>query len=257
MKTFNSLALLTWALGCTVLHADVLELKDGTILNGKYAGGTTTSVRFEDSTGLQVIETSKIVALTFTAPATAAAVSPAPVPVTTTAPATPATAAAQPTSVTLPANTTLLVRMVDTVTSQSPAGTKFATKLETDVAAPGGVALKAGTVVYGKVHSSTQAKRATGKSTLDLRLVEVVVNSQAVPITSSGFQEAGASSLKKVAKGAAAGAVIGEAADDDAGKGAAIGASASLLKKGEGVSVPTGALLEFTLSKPVTIQVAP
>ncbi|MCZ7640801.1 MAG: hypothetical protein M5U12_34950 [Verrucomicrobia bacterium] len=46
--------------------ADVLELKDGKTLNGKYAGGTASTVRFETSEGVQVPETSQILALTFT-----------------------------------------------------------------------------------------------------------------------------------------------------------------------------------------------
>jgi len=40
--------------------ADILELQNGIILAGKYAGGTTTTLRFETGTGRQVIETSYI-----------------------------------------------------------------------------------------------------------------------------------------------------------------------------------------------------
>jgi len=233
---------------CVPAHADVLELKNGTVLNGKYVGGTAVTVRFESSAGTQVLETSQIVALTFTTPAGAAA--------TTAQPAV-APAAAPAKSVTLPAGTMLLVRMMDSISSKNPAGTKFTTKLEYDVTSGGVVAVKGGTVIYGQVQSSTQARRAVGKSTLDLRLAQIVVGGQPVPITSSGFQEAGEASIKKAARGAAAGAAIGAIADDAAGKGAAIGATASLLKKGETVTVPPGALLEFTLSQPVTIQLAP
>ena len=46
--------------------ADVLELKNGTILNGKYMGGTAATLRFEALSSIQVIETSRIIALTFT-----------------------------------------------------------------------------------------------------------------------------------------------------------------------------------------------
>jgi hypothetical protein len=41
---------------------------------------------------------------------------------------------------------------------------------------------------------------------------------------------------------------------DGAGKGAAIGATASLLKKGQTVTIPPGRLLEFTLTQPVTVR---
>jgi hypothetical protein len=251
--SFIPTALLALALGGTAVHGDVLELKNGQVLNGKYTGGTAGTVRFETSGGLQVIETSQIVALTFTTPATTSATPAAAAP--TAAPAgTPATPpAAAPKTVTLPAGTTLLVRMMDSISSKNPAGTKFTTKLEYDLAVGGAVAIKGGTVIYGKVQSSTQAKRARGKSTLDLRLAEAVVNGQPVPLVTSGFQEAGEASIKKAAKGAAVGAAIGAIADDEAGKGAAIGATASLLKKGETVTVPPGTLIEFTLTQPVSI----
>jgi hypothetical protein len=73
-----------------------------------------------------------------------------------------------------------------------------------------------------------------------------------VPIVTSGFQEAGQASIAKAAKGAAFGAAVGAIAGD-AGKGAAIGATASLLKKGQTITIPPGALLEFTLTQPVTV----
>ncbi|MGN6642678.1 MAG: hypothetical protein ACTHKU_06725, partial [Verrucomicrobiota bacterium] len=160
-------------------------------------------------------------------------------------------------AVTLPAGTTLLVRMVDTVSSKDSPGTKFTTRLEYDVTAGGAVAVKGGTTIYGQVQSSSQARRAIGKSTLDLRLSQIVVAGQPVPITTSGFQEAGPESIRKAARGAAAGGAIGAIAGGEAGKGAAIGATASLLRKGETVTVPPNTLLEFTLTQPVTIPRAP
>ena len=115
------------------------------------------------------------------------------------------------------------------------------------------MAVKAGTVIYGKVQSSSQAGRAFGRSTLDVRLAQMVPSGSPVPIATSGYAEAGKASIAKAAKGAAAGAAIGAIAGD-AGKGAAIGATASLLKKGQTVTIPPGALLEFTLTQPVTVR---
>ena len=248
MKIIVKLLLTTALLGLGVsTHADVLELKNGSVLNGKYVGGTAGADRFETSAGLQVIETAQAVALTFTTAAGApgATAAPAPAP------------AAAPSSATLPAGTMLLVRMMDSVSSSSSAGTKFTTKLEYDLVVGTTVAVKAGTVIYGQVQSSTQARRATGKSTLDIRLAQMVPAGSPVPISTSGFQQAGEASIKKAAKGAAAGAAVGAIADggEGAGKGAAIGASASLLKKGQSITIPPGTLLEFTLSQPVTVPV--
>ena len=71
------------ALGASA-RADILELKNGSVLNGKYSGGTAGTVRFDAGAGMQVIETSQVIALTFTTPAAAsaapAAYAPAPAP---------------------------------------------------------------------------------------------------------------------------------------------------------------------------------
>lgn len=224
-------------------HADILELKNGNVLDGKYVGGTAGTVRFDAGTGMQVIETAQIIALTFTTSASASAsptAAPAPV------------AVAVPSSVTLPYGTTLLVRMMDSVSSKNKAGANFTTRLEYDLVVNGVKVVPAGTVIYGRVQSSTQARRAFGKSTLDIRLSQMVPNGSPISIATSSYEEAGEASIRKAARGAAAGAAVGAIAGD-AGKGAAIGATASLLKKGQTITIPPGALLEFTLSQPVTV----
>lgn len=225
-------------------RADVLELKGGRVLNGKYVGGTAGSVRFETGDGVQVFETANLIALTFTAPPAAPAAA-------TAAPAPSASAADA--SVTVPAGTRLLVRMMDSVSSKSRPGATFTTKLETDLVVNGAVAARAGTVIYGKVQSATQARRAVGKSTLDLRLAQIVVGGAPVTIATSGFAQAGEAGVKQAARGAAAGAAIGAIAGD-AGAGAAIGATAGALKKGDTITVAPGTLLEFTLTQPVSLK---
>ena len=155
-------------------HADVLELKDGKKLTGKYAGGTANTVGFETSEGMQMIETSQIVALSFGGASTAA---PAPSGATQTgaapaaAPAAPSAAGAAPApvasstggAVSIPAGTTLLVRMIDPVSSKDPQGKRFAATLESDLVVNGAVAAKAGTKVYGRLQSAQQAGRYAGQ----------------------------------------------------------------------------------------------
>lgn len=234
-------------------RADVLELKDGKTLNGKYVGGTAGTVRFETTAGVQVVETSRVLALTFTGGAAAA-----PAGASTVAPSTSAPSAVSSSAVTVPAGTTLLVRMVDLVSSKDPKGKRFTTTLEMDLAVNGAVVAKAGTKVYGRIQTAEQARRYTGKSLLDLRLTEVASGPNLVPIVTSGYANAGARSIGKTARGAAAGAAIGAIADggDGAGKGAAIGAVASGIKKGEAVTVGPGTLLEFKLEQPLVIKAA-
>lgn len=240
------------ALMASALHnkADVLELKNGQVVSGQYIGGTAGTIRFQTSAGMQVIETSKALALTFTGGGAPSAPPPAaPPPAVAPAPTAP------PTTVTVNAGTGLLVRMVDGASSRDPRGKRFAVALELDLVVNGTMIAKAGTRAYGRVANAQQAGRLAGKSVLDLRLSELTVNGSLVPIMTGPYIEAGKSSLAKTAKTAAAGAAIGGIAGD-AGKGAAIGASASLLKRGQTVGVAPGELLEFRLDRPLTVSLA-
>jgi hypothetical protein len=250
-KLFNTLGAVMLLIGGISIHADVLELKSGSILNGKYVGGTAGTVRFETEAGLQVIETGQIIALTFTSSGGGAAPQSQPV-----SAATPP-AVVQSKTVTLPSGTTLIVRMTDTISSRNNAGTKFTATLEYDLPSGDGVALKGGTKIYGKVQSATQARRAIGRSTLDIGLTELIIDGKPVPVTTSGYKAAGEASIAKAARGAAAGAIIGGIADgsDGAKTGAAIGATAGALKKGETISIPSGTLLEFNLNQPITLTI--
>ncbi len=139
--------------------ADVLELKNGKTLTGKYVGGTTATIRFETGGEIQVIETGQVLALTFSS-AGAAAATPAAAPATA-----PATAA--PSAVSVPAGTTLLVRMVDGASSNDAKGKRFTTTLETDLIVGGVMVAKAGTKVYGRVEGRRRrdATRAKALST--------------------------------------------------------------------------------------------
>jgi hypothetical protein len=210
------------------LRADVLELKNGTVQNGRYMGGTSNSVRFVTSSGAKDIDTSRIAELKFAS--------------SDSDPLSPTGALPQPTTITnvvLQAGTTLLVRMIDSVSSQNSAGTPFSTRLEYDLGPTGGVAVvKGGTTIFGRVANSAPARRVAGQSTLDLRLTEMVVNGKRVPIATSGFNEAGPAPINKAAKGAMGGAMT------------------NAIIRGTNVTIPPGALLEFTLVQPVTLQSA-
>lgn len=250
----NVIALTTMAL---LARADVLELRNNQILTGKYVGGSAGTIRFETSKGVEVIETSQALALTFTASGSQAAAPPSAtgVPAAAAAPVAPAPA---PTTVSIPAGTTLTVRMLDGASSSDAKGKRFTTTLETDLIVQGRVVAKAGTRVYGRVENAERARRYAGKSSLDLRLTDLTVGGSFVPIVTGQFTQAGEGSLRKTGRGAAAGAAIGAIADggEGAGKGAAIGAVASGIKKGEAVVVPAGTLLDFQLQQPVSISIS-
>jgi len=259
MKTTIKLCLTAGLLGwAAAASADVLELKNGKTLNGKYVGGTAGTIRFETSEGMQVIETGSALALTFTGGGAATTVPAAAAPAPAAAAPSPAAAPAA-SSVTIPAGTTLLVRMVDSVSSKDSQGKRFTTTLDADLTVNGVVAARTGTKIYGRVQSAKQAGRFAGQSKLDLQLTELSAGPNLVPLMTSGYTDAGARSGGKTVKGAAVGAGIGAIAGggEGAAKGAAIGAVASGLKKGESLSVNSGTLLEFRLQQPVTVNVAP
>jgi hypothetical protein len=238
-----------------VAQADVLELKNGKVLNGSYVGGTAGTIRFQTSAGVQVVETSQALALTFTASGASTAAPAAAAPAAAAAAPAPAPA---PTTVSIPAGTTLTVRMLDGASSNDQKGKRFTTTLETDLVVGGQMVAKAGTRIYGRVENAQKAGRFAGQSTLDLRLTEISVGASMIPIATGPYAAAGAKSMRKTARGAAAGAAIGAIADggDGAAKGAAIGAVASGVRKGQAVVVQPGTLLDFNLSQPVTVTTA-
>ena len=242
MKTTIMLCLTVGLLGLmAAASADVLELKNGKVLTGKYSGGSAGTIRFETASGTEVIETAQATTLTFAGGGT-----------TTAEPAPAATASS---AVSVPAGTTLLVRMVEGASSGDPNGKRFTTTLETDLVVGGIMVAKAGTKVYGRVQGAQQAGRFAGQSSLDLRLTELTVGGSLVPIVTGAYAQAGAKSVGKTAKGAAGGAAIGAIAED-ADKGATIGAVASGLKKGQPVIVSPGTALEFQLQQPVNLPSA-
>lgn len=230
------------------LAGDVLELRDGSILDGKYQGGTATSIRFETAAGLQVIPRDSALALTFAAPAPAVApaLAPAPAP-----PATPAVSA----RVLVPAGSLLLVRFDGPVSSNDKVGQRFSGKLQADLVVNGQPGVKAGTTVYGRVDEAKKAGRLVGKSSVAFSLKELLVGGAAVPIVTTNYAEASQSSFHNTARNVAVGALVGEAFDSSGGakKGAAVGLGMSAIRKGDSVTYPAGALVEFRLTQAVEI----
>jgi hypothetical protein len=144
--------------------------------------------------------------------------------------------------------------MQNQVTSKDKAGTKFSATLETNLTAGNVVVAPAGTKVFGRVEESKQAGRMVGKSKLQLGLTDLNLGGNNVPIVTSDFAEAGQGSFRKTARNTATGALVGSAWGE-AGKGAAVGAGVSVIRKGESVTVPPNAILEFRLVQPIQVTV--
>src|SRR5512146_1956324 len=198
--------LLVFVLACllaTVAWADSLQLKNGSIIKGKYLGGTETEVSFQVGSTVQRYAVADIEQVTFdaasrsAAPATTSQAAPAPRPATpataapqlaprpvTQAPAVASTApASSPKSMTVPTGTRIVVRTIDAVDSaQNQVGDRFKASLEEPVIVNEVVVVPKGADVYGRLTEAKEAGQIQGRSQLKLELIGIVVNGQTIPL---------------------------------------------------------------------------
>jgi hypothetical protein len=163
--------------------ADVLETRDGRILQGTYLGGTQQSVRFESGGEVQVLSRDQILALTFVpgsaGQAPSAAANPPPVPGSTPSAGSPSqTAAATPppvppkpssTLVRIPAGTRLQVRLRDPIDTRLAAvNDVFHASLESGLGLDGKVIVPTQTPVSGRVSEVQEGGGGGGPLKLEL-----------------------------------------------------------------------------------------
>jgi hypothetical protein len=229
-------------------RSDVLELKDGTVLDGMYMGGSQTSMRFRFNDDIQVIPIEKILALTVTGRAATGT--------TPTAAAAPTAApTSQPKVVALPVGTRLLVKIMESVdTRNNKAGSRFSATLEGNLMHDGQAIIPAGAKVYGQVVTAKRGGIGARKPVLELKLIEISINGELRPITTdllSGTGEGGGAG-GKVLKGAAIGGLAsGSSGAED---GAKLGLAVSILGGGKHAGIKSGTLLEFHLAAPLNPQ---
>lgn len=269
---FCRVLLLLLVLGLTglVTSADTLELKDGSIIHGKYLGGSEFNVRFMVNNKVEYYATKDILTLSFDTSTTEApkppipASAPAPAATAPVASAAPASRPSSSSSLTVPAGTVISVRMIDGVDSTTnQVGDQFHASLENEIVVNGVVAAPKGADVYGKLGTVKSAGTIQGQSELELELTGIRINGNLLPVVSGDYEVAGKSrgkqSAERIGGVAAIGAVIGAIAGG--GKGAAIGAAAGagagtavqVLTKGQQVKVPSETVLDFTLRAPIII----
>lgn len=249
---------------------DSLELKNGSLIKGKYLGGTEGEISFRVGTTVQQYAVSDVVSISFDDHSRASM--PAPEPRLAPRPTeTQPVVAARPNfygrSVNVPTGTRITIRTIDAVDSdKNQVGDKFQASLEQPLVIDDVTVVPKGADVYGRLTQATEAGHIQGRSQLKLELTGIVVNGQTIPLVTGDYSVSGssrgASSAKRVGGGAALGAVIGAIAGG--GKGAAIGAgvgagagtAVQVMTKGEQVHVPSETLLEFTIQQDVRIPVS-
>jgi len=222
-------------------RSDVLELKDGTVLNGLYMGGSQSSMRFRVEDEIQVIPIGKILALTVTGRSAASTGS-------TMVPPPPAKATG------LPVGTRLLVKLMESIdTRKNKAGSRFTASLEGKLMVDGQEMVAAGSKVYGQVVTAKRGGIGKKQPVLELKLTEISINGELRPIKTnllSGTGESGGAG-GKVLKGAAIGGLA--SGSSGAKDGAKIGLGVAILGGGKHAGISSGTLLEFHLAEALNL----
>ncbi len=157
--------------------------------------------------------------------------------------------------ITLPAGTLIHTVMSTTLsTAQHKAGHQFKMVLENDIVSKGIVVAPRGSDIYGIVTESKQAGRIAGSSSMIIELTALSVEGQRVLIRTNKINamtasSQGQNSAGKVVRGAAIGGLAG--GRSSARTGAKIGAGAAVLTRGSASGVPSGTMLDFTLTADV------
>jgi hypothetical protein len=255
-------------LAASMALADTLELKNGSLIKGRFLGGSETEISFQAGSTVQKYNVADIASLKFDSEGVADAPAPQPQSSLPDAPEAEAHVEMKPAYVTIPAETRISVRTIDAIDStKSLVGDRFQASLAEPLALDGNVVVPKGALIYGRLTESKESGTFTGRSLLRLELTGIVVNEKTVPVVTGEYEATGksrgASTAKRTVGGAALGAIIGAAAGGGqgaaigAGVGAGAGAGSEIIIRGDQVKVPSETLLDFTLQQDVSIPTRP
>lgn len=257
-------------LAASMVRADTLELKNGSLIKGKFLGGTETEISFQVGSTVQKYNIADIGSLKFDSESAANAAAPQPQSLLPDEPRPVARVEAtahvetKQAYVTIPAGTRISVRTIDAIDSADDfVGERFQASLDEPLMFEGNVVVAQDALVYGRLTESKESGTFTGRSQLRLELTGIVVNGKMVPVVTGEYEATGksrgASTAKRTVGGAALGAIIGAVADGGqgaaigAGVGAGAGAGSEIITRGDKVKVPSETLLDFTLEQDVSI----
>jgi len=251
-------------LATSTMHADSLQLKNGSLIKGKFMGGTEVEISFMVGSSVQTYTLTDIVLLKFDSDTTSDMPTRPNGLSSGEAETTESNSAKMPLYVTIPAGTQIPVRTIDGIDStKNQVGDRFQASLEEPLMVNGNVVVAKDAYVYGRLAESKPSGTFTGRSELRLELTGIVVNGQTVPLVTGEYElsgkSRGASTAKRTVGGAAVGGIIGAIAGGGkgaaigAGVGAGAGAGSEIFTKGDQVKVPSETLLDFTLQQDVSV----
>jgi len=265
----NSVLIIAFCLASSIAWADSLELKNGSLIEGKFLGGSGSEITFQVGSSVQTYNLADIVAVKFDSETAAGDMPTRPMRSFSSQSGMVANAAIKsPVYVTIPAGTVICVRTIDGIDStQNQVGDRFQASLEEPLMVGGDVVVPKDAYVYGRLVESKESGTFTGRSELQLELTGIAVNGQEVPVVTGEYEltgkSRGESTAKRTVGGAAVGSIIGALAGGGrgaaigAGVGAGVGAGSEIITKGDQVKVPSETLLDFTLQQDVSVPTRP
>lgn len=211
-----------------IARADSLELKNGSLIKGRFMGGTENEISFQVGSSVQKFNRSDIVSIKFDSDAAMSDTPGGPdrAPLNDSENVEHADGQIQA-SVTIPAGTRISIRTIDDIDSaKTHLRDRFEASLTEPLIADGNVVVARGADVYGRLAESKESGTFNGRSQLRLELTGIVVNRQTIPLVTGEYElsgkSRGASTEKRTVGGAPLGSLIGALAGG--GQGAAIGA---------------------------------
>ena len=171
-------------------------------------------------------------------------------------------------TVEIAAGTVLRTQMVDSVDSSvNKAGEMFRASLAAPIVVKNEVIVPAGADLYVRLVDASSAGRIKGRSGLTLQLASMELQGQTYDVSTTEYQQTGASEGKRTAAtvggAAAVGAIIGgiigggKGAAIGGGTGAGAGTVASAATKAQQVQIPAETKLDFTLEQAVSVTYSP
>jgi len=252
-------------LTASITWADSLELRNGSLIEGKFLGGTESEITFRVGSSVQTYNLADIVALKFDSETAASDMPTRPTRSLSSQSGMVDNAGIRtPVHVAIPAGTVICVRTIDRIDStQNRVGDRFRASLEEPLMVDGNVVVPKVADVYGRLVESKESGTFTGRSELRLELTGIVVSGRTVPVVTGEYEltgkSRGASTAKRTVGGAAVGSIIGALAGGGkgaaigAGVGAGAGAGSEIITKGDQVKIPSETLLDFTLQQDVSV----
>ena len=243
---FKLVALASVLLGVvSTTSADMLVLKDGTVIQGDFVGGSDAFIQFKSQDTVRSYPLHQVTSLNLTPrPESGTAAVAAPFGGVVTMGSVSSEDSPPPGSLLIPAGTKLLVNFKDKLSSKShKPGAAFQAVLERDLAVDGGVAAPKGSTVHGRVVDSRGGKKL-GAQYLKLTLTSISIHNQKVPILTDAFGvEAG---------GSAGGKIVGPATMLPPGQAGGEPDTESLIDR-DHVQIPEGTILEVPIKEAVAV----